>query len=380
MSDADYLATLRDAVSDVDREILGLLRRRLALVERVLGAKLAAASPLRDREREEQVLKRVREMAVAEGLDPRDVERLYRVVLEVSLSHQEARLAALSPAPLRVAYQGVEGAFSHLAARERYAGRPEGALLTGHETFRAAAEAVRTGAADLALLPIENSTAGSINETYDLLSDGGLAITAEVVSAIEHCLLGLPGARLEDLRLVLSHPQGLLQCAEFLRTIPWARPQAEFDTAGAARKVSEGGDATVAAIASRTAAGVLGLEVLRAGIQTEATNSTRFVELAAAPAPCPPGVPAKTSLLLVLAHQPGALGRVLARIGEAGVNLTKLESRPIPATPFRYRFYLDLEGGAGEEPVRSLLEQLAPLTDELRVLGTYPRAEPPAAA
>lgn len=380
MSEPGDLAAIREAIGEVDHEILALLRRRLDLVERVLGAKLEAASPLRDRDREEQVLQRVREMAVREGIDPREVERLYRVVLELSLAHQEARLAALSPAPLRIAYQGVEGAYSHLAARERYAHRPEGALLTGHETFRAAAESVKTGAADRALLPIENTTAGSINETYDLLSEGGLAITAEVVSAIEHCLLVLPGARLEDLRVVLSHPQGLLQCADFLRTVPWIRPQAELDTAGAARKVREGGDPTIAAIASRSAARIFDLEVLRAGIQTEATNSTRFVELAATPEPCPPGVPSKTSLLLVLAHRPGALGQVLARIGEAGVNLTKLESRPIPATPFRYRFYLDLEGSAAEEPIRSILEDLAPLTEELRVLGTYPRADRPAAS
>ena len=159
----------------MDREILARIRQRMSLVEEVGGAP-AGARPL-------------------------------------------ARHG-----PLRVAYQGVEGSYSHLTAQRRYAGTPEGVLLEGHETFRAAARAVREGTADVALLPIENTTAGSINETYDLLAEGGLTITAEEVSRIEHSLVALPGARIEDLRTVLSHPQALHQCENFLRAVdPGAR-------------------------------------------------------------------------------------------------------------------------------------------------------------
>ena len=379
MSASDHLLTVREALETVDRELLDLLRRRQDLAEQVLEAKLRAGAPLRDLEREASVRRRILQAAEERGLDPIEAERLFRVLFEMAVVRQQARLAVLAPAALKVAYQGVEGSYSHLAARERYTGRAGGALLTGHETVRAAAEAVRSGAADLALLPIENTTAGSINETYDLLSEGGLAITAEVVCPIEHCLLVLPGTRLEDLHTVVSHPQALLQCAEFLRSIPWARQQAEFDTAGAARKVRDGGDPAVAAIASRPAARVFGLEVLRDAIQSQASNSTRFVELAREPRPAPPEAACKTSLVLVLAHQPGALGRVLARFGDEGINLVKLESRPIPTTPFRYRFYLDVEGDANAEPLRSLLTELAPQLDELRVLGTYPVASRPGA-
>src|SRR5204863_1788043 len=136
--------------------------------------------PFRDREREDLLLQRLRRLAIDAALDPHQIERLYRVVMDMSVAHQEATVRNRSDAPLRIAYQGVEGSFSHLAAQRRYAGRPGGALLTGHDSFRAAADAVIHGAADLALLPIENTTAGSINETYDRLADGRLSIHGQV--------------------------------------------------------------------------------------------------------------------------------------------------------------------------------------------------------
>src|SRR6185503_18371798 len=209
------LAQLRDRIEAVDRKIIALVAERLKIVEDVVAAKLAAASPFRDREREELLLQRLRGLAIEAGLDPHQVERLYRVVMDMSVAHQEATVRNRSDAPLRIAYQGVEGSYSHLAAQRRYAGRPGGALLTGHDSFRAAADAVASGVADLALLPIENTTAGSINETYDLLAAGALHITGEEIAAIEHCLLALPGVGLDELRIVMSHPQALAQCHDF---------------------------------------------------------------------------------------------------------------------------------------------------------------------
>ncbi len=375
MSAPRDLPALREAIEAIDREILSQLRRRMDLAEEVAAAKLRTAYPFRDEPREDQVIQRVRHAAVERGIDAHEIERLYRVILDMSVAHQKAHVRSLAAAPLRIAYQGVEGSYSHLTAQRRYAGYPEGVLLEGFETFRGAAEAVRGGGADRALLPIENTTAGSINEVYDLLAEGGLTITAEVVSRIEHCLLGLPGARVEELRTVLSHPQGLLQCQDFLRSVPWIRPQVEFDTAGSARTVRERNDPTVAAIAGEHAAKVFGLEVLRRGIQSQEGNYTRFVELAHDAVRFPLETPAKTSLLLALPHQPGALAEVLGVLSRRGVNLAKLESRPIPESPFKYRFYLDLDGNAGRDPVRGALAEVAPLTTEMRMLGTYPAAE-----
>jgi chorismate mutase / prephenate dehydratase len=369
------LQSIREAIEEADHQILSHLRKRMDLVEQVVGAKLESAYPFRDESREEQILQRVRHFAVEEGLDAREVERLYRVILEMSVAHQRAHVRSLSTAPLRVAYQGVEGAYSHLTAQRRYAGLPGGVLLEGHETFRGAADAVRSGASDRALLPIENTTAGSINETYDLLAEGGLTITAEEVSRIEHCLLGLPGARIEDLHTILSHPQGLAQCQDFLRTLPGVATHPEFDTAGSARKVREKNDPGIAAIASESAARIFGLEVLRRGIQSQEGNYTRFVELAREPEPVPAGTPARTSLLLAVSHEPGALASLLGLLAARGINVTKLESRPVPSTPWQYRFYLDLEGHAADDPIRTALDEARPLTTELRVLGTYPAAE-----
>lgn len=371
------LEAIRQELEHIDEDLLKGFRRRVELSREVAGIKISSAFPFRDQLREEQLLTRVRTIAAELDLDPHQTERIFRLLIEMSIAAQQGYIRDLDKAPLRVAYQGVEGSFSHLTAQRQYAGRPGGVVLQGYELFREAAEGVLDGRHDIALLPIENSTAGSINETYDLLAEGGLVITAEVISQVAHCLLALPGAKIEELRLVLSHPQALRQCEQFFRDRSWLRAQPEFDTAGAAARVREGNDPTVGAIASEPAARVFGLEILAHGIQNQAGNFTRFVEVAREAAPCPPDQPCKTSLLLATGNHPGDLGEVLRSFSRRGLNLTKLESRPIPATPWRYRFYLDIEGHAASVPVTEALEAIEPKTAELRILGCYPRAEVP---
>jgi chorismate mutase/prephenate dehydratase len=370
------LHRLRVSLEKLDRELLTQIKERMALSEAIAAAKLQAAYPFRDQQRAEKVIQDVRHHAVEVGLDPHQMEQLFRLLMEMSITHQQAYIRELEAAPLRISYQGVEGSFSHLTAQRHYGGRKGGVLLTGYETFRGAADAARSGASDFALLPIENSTAGSINETYDLLAEDDLKITAEVVSQVAHCLLGLPGAHIEDLRTVLSHPQALMQCESFLREHPQLEPQAVFDTAGAARQVMERNDAAAAAIASESAASVFGLEVLARGIQTQRSNYTRFVEVALEAPTCPRDVPCKTSLLLATGHHPGDLGHVLTEFSHRSVNITKLESRPSPGKPWQYRFYLDVEGHAASRSVTEALEAVRRHTAELRILGTYPMAPP----
>ncbi len=367
------MQTLRKSIEHSDRRILEELKGRMRIVEDVARYKLDAAIPLRDRLREEQVISRVRAQAVEIGLDPHEIERLYRLIMEMSIARQQDHIRSRSKVPLRVSYQGVEGSYSHLTAQKRYRHRDGGVFLEGFATFREAVERVIDGRADLALLPIENTTAGSINDTYDLLGEGNISITHEVVSHIQHCLLGLPGSTIEDLRLVASHPQGLAQCDVFFRAHPHLETLAEYDTAGAARRVKEGNDPTVGAIASESAARVHGLEILSRDIQTQQGNFTRFVEVAREAAPCSEGVPIKTSLLLELGHESGQLGTVLQVFSESGVNLSKIESRPVLGQPFQYRFYLDIEGHRASAPIGSALEKIEPMVSELRVLGSYPR-------
>jgi len=191
------------------------------------------------------------------------------------------------------------------------------------------------------------------------------------VSAIEHCLLALPGVAFDELRVVASHPQALAQCHAFFAAHSQLASRAELDTAGAARRVADTGDRTLAAIASAAAAKTYGLAILATGIQSAAGNATRFVEVALRPAPVAGDAVAKTSLVLALADRPGALGEVLMRFAARGLSLTKLESRPIPNAPFTYRFYVDVLGHASSAPFQAVLADVADLTTELRVLGTY---------
>ncbi|AGC46017.1 chorismate mutase [Myxococcus stipitatus DSM 14675] len=375
MSSPLDLGALRDAIEAIDEEILDALRRRMDLADDVARSKLANAAPLRDQRREDLLLRRIRTRAAEHKLDPHEVERIWRLVIDMSVARQQALVTRQDTTPLRVGYPGVEGSYSHLAARRLYAGRSGGVLLTGFDHSREVVEALRRGEQDLALLPIENTTAGSMNETYDLLAEGGVVITAELVSQVDHRLLGLPGAKLEGLREVLSHPQALAQCEAFLRDkLPWARAVPDVDTGGAAQKVRERNDPTVAAIASEIAAQRFGLEVLARELQPE-SDYTRFVEVGREATPLSPEAPCKTSLLMVLEHKPGTLGEMLQRLTLRGVNLSKLESRPIPGSPWQYRFYVDVEGHAASAPLTAALEDIRPLTSFLRVLGTYARAE-----
>lgn len=375
MAELPDLETLRIGIERIDAEILDALRRRMDLADDIARTKVAAASPLRDPKREDLVLRRVREAATSHGLDPHEIERIYRLIMDMSVARQQSLIQRLDTTPLRVGYPGIEGSYSHIAARQRYSGRPGGVLLNGFETARDVLDGLRRGELDLALLPIENTSAGSVSETYDLLAEGGATIIGEMLSQVDHRLLGLPGARLEDLRTVLSHPQALAQCEAFLRKVPWIRPLPEYDTSGAALKVRERNDPTVAAIASETAAQRFGLQVLVQDIQPASGDYTRFVEMAREATPVPPDVPCKTTLTMVLEHRPGTLGQVLTALAQRGVNLAKLESRPIPGQPWEYRFYLDLEGHAASAPLIAALQDLEPLTSAMRVLGTYPRAE-----
>lgn len=365
------LLTLREQIDALDQAIIGLLAQRMRVVEYVALAKLDTASPLRDQTREDLVLQRLRGHAVAHALDPMAIERIYRAVMDMSVAHQESTIRALPDVPMRVAYQGVEGAYSHAAASRRYAARRGGAQLTGHGSFREAATAVVRGAADVALLPIENSTAGSINETYDLLGELPLVITGEAISKIEHCLLGLDGATVEELRVVYSHPQALAQCQAFLAQHPHIRAEPMFDTAGAAQQVRSLGDRTCAAIASEAAAARWGLQILHRAIQTEAGNATRFVEVSRNAVAVPLDASAKTSLIIELTDKPGALGPVLIAFARRGISLTKLESRPVPARPWHYRFYLDALVHAHAGAWTALCAELTSDDVTIKLLGCY---------
>ncbi|MFZ5805260.1 MAG: prephenate dehydratase [Acidobacteriota bacterium] len=376
MEDHANLVLLRNQVDELDRKLLFLLRERLELVANIARQKRESLSSLRDPEREKAVLARVEALAGEAGLDPGLCRELFRVVLAMSVRVQEQALLGVHPHWARNAhrccYQGSPYAYSHLAAQRFFGSKSRHMDFLGMPTFAACVSAVETGEAGWAVLPIENTTAGSINETYDLLRHAAVSIVGEEVLPVEHCLLGLPGASLTGIRVVLSHPQALAQCRGFLASLPNVQVQAFVDTAEAAREVAYRQDPAVAAVASAEAGEAYGLQVLARAIADQQENWTRFVVVAANPLVPDPTLPAKTSLIFTTPHREGALAHCLAILAEHGLNLTKLESRPLPSRPWEYMFYVDFMGSLAEERVTLALGELESFCPFLKVLGSYP--------
>lgn len=265
-----------------------------------------------------------------------------------------------------VAIQGERGSFSHQAA---VAVMGEDVTLRPQPTFEALFQAVERGEADRGLLPIENSLAGSIHENYDRLSAAALHIVGETHLRVRHCLLARPGSSLGTIRRVASHPVALAQCRGFFAARPHIEPVPAYDTAGSVRDLLRSdGMATQGAIASRLAADIYGAQVLMEGIEDDPQNYTRFLLLAREPLEV--SGPCKASLVFTMPNVPGALHRALGAFAARGVDLTKIESRPLRGRPWEYSFYLDAVGdprGALGDAVR----ELEALASGLRVLGTY---------
>ncbi|MBI3649223.1 MAG: prephenate dehydratase [Actinobacteria bacterium] len=273
---------------------------------------------------------------------------------------------------MKVAYQGEPGAYSERAVRTAF---PDAEPMPC-DTVRIVFSRVTSGEAGFGVVPLENSQAGSVNETYDLLLHTSLLrIVGEVLVRVDHALLGLPGARLEDIRRARSHWQALAQCEEFLSSMR-IEPVPVHDTAGAARQIVESGSREDAAIASVEAGARHGLAVLAERIQTEKENFTKFAVIGSSD----PGLgePDKTSLVMAVLDEPGSLLASLQPFAERGINLHKLESRPRRGAPFEYLFYVDLMAPEGSPAVSAALEQVARHTSLLRVLGSYRSAPGPA--
>lgn len=278
---------------------------------------------------------------------------------------------------VNVAFQGEHGAYSEEAVAACYpAGRSR-----PYPTLRAVFAAVAAGDVQAAVVPVENSQAGSIDETYDLLLEHHerLTIIADYAHRVRHMLMALPGQTLDDVRVVLSHPQALAQSEAFLSRLD-ARIEPAYDTAGSARQIAAEVQRGVAAVASARAAETYGLEILAAGIETSDSNYTRFlaIERVGEPTPRPPRMQAgrKTSLVIGTSNTPGALYHALGPFAAHGVNMTKLESRPSRTRPWEYVFYLDIEGDVAAGPPRAALDALKALAPLAVVLGSYGALDP----
>jgi prephenate dehydratase len=279
----------------------------------------------------------------------------------------------MPPKAAVVAFQGERGAYGEMAALSYFSR----AKLTPLKSFRDVFEAAERGDSDLAIVPVENSIEGSVNEVYDLLLETEkLEVIGEVYQRVRHCLIANPGATKKAIRWVHSHPQALAQCRAYLQKNKMEAMPA-YDTAGAAKMIKEKGLVDSGAIASRRAAELYGMQILDEGIEDRKNNYTRFLVMSLRGKKQKPVGSAqyKTSIIFSVKHVPGALFGIIGEFAMRGINLTRIESRPTKETPWEYNFYVDFEGHAAEKQVREALKAIGPKTLYVKILGSYRRAE-----
>ncbi len=374
------LKEIRKIIDSLDDTIIKALADRQKIVKDVLSDKLETSKGIRDSEREDAMMESIRKKAVNAGMDPYFLEQLFKEVINHSVRYQTHALVdhqneKSGEETIRVAYQGTDGAFSHQAAMKHFEQRYANVECIGYKRFDQAAEAVENKEVHVAILPIENTTAGSINDTYDLLNEKQLFISGEEVLRIIHCLMAPKKVKIDNIRRILSHPQAIAQCSRFLADLPRCHVESYFDTAMAARKVRNDGDLSQAAIGSAYAADIYDLKILKRDLANQKENFTRFVVVEREEVKCDPQLSCKTSLVFATVDEKGALLSCLNLLGDHGINMTKLESRPRPHHPWQSLFYLDVEGNTQEMRVADALEKLKKKAQYVKVLGSYPVRE-----
>ena len=360
----ENLDEIRREIDAVDGEIAQLFCRRMKAVEKVAAYKKERGLPVLDEAREEVVLRRNCERVADDELRGYYFN-FQRDVMKISRSYQQKLMTGM-----RVAYSGTAGAFASIAARKLY---PE-AELVSYADFQSAYAAVVDGDCDVVVLPVENSFAGEVGVVCDLLFSGPLYINQTLNLTVKQNLLAPKGAKLEDIREVVSHPQALSQCAGFLRRHSLA--EREFsNTALAAKYVAEQNDRTLAAIGTEEAAELFGLDVLAAGINDSNGNSTRFAALSRAECKTPRQEDDCFFLVFTVKNQAGALAKAINIIGQHGFNMRGLHSRPMKTLVWQYYFYLECEGNVRSERGEKMLADLSGICDKLKLVGSYPASQ-----
>lgn len=374
------LKDYRKQLDEIDGRLLELFAQRMDIASEIARWKKEKNFPVQDLRREREKLRQVEEQSPEELADYSFM--LFSFLLELSRSRQNrilnrenAETALISdalentpklfPEKAIVACQGVEGAYSGLACEKIFA-RPN---IFYFSTFDAVFSAVEKGLCQYGVIPVENSTAGTVNAVYDLMIRHRFRIVRSVRLKVDHNLLVRPGTKLEDIREIYSHAQALSQCAAFLQKFPDAKVIPCENTAVAAKMVAESSEPGVAALSSRACARLYGLENLMASVQDSDDNYTRFICISNR-LEIYPGAD-RTSLMMVVRDEPGALYNVLARFYALGINMHKLESRPIPGRNWEYRFYFDLDTSVYSPRFIQLMGELGDLSEEYEYLGSY---------
>ena len=369
---APSLSELRQQLDQTDDDIVRLIARRLQTIGLIAKTKAEHDTAIRDPAREREVLARVEALASSLGISGPLTRKIFSDLIDYSVSRQVASLVDSERTHVTVAYQGQPLTYNQLAAEQYVASRGQSGHFVGFASLTQVIEQLATSQVDLAFLPIENTVAGSMNQIYDVLRERDLHIVGEDSFRVELCLGALTDVPLPALRRIYSHPLALEQCSAFIDGLPQAQTTPFGDSRDAMRAVAEAKDATLAAIGSPEAARAHGLVILRSDIGNQDEILMRYVALARAPVPVDERVACKTSLILSTRHEKGALLRCLQVLGEYGLSMTKLESRPRPNRPWEYMFFIDFEGNVVEPRVAAALEALRTEALYLKVLGCYP--------
>lgn len=371
------LDQIRTNITETDSQLLILLSKRRQLSLQVAESKLETSKPVRDTEREQQLLVSLIEEGKTLNLDAPYITQVFHSIIEDSVLLQQAFLQQyLNPetiaAKVRVAFLGQQGTYSHLAAHRYFAKRSEEIIEHGCSNFNEIIEEVESGKADYALLPIENTSSGSINEVYDVLQHTSLHIIGELSVPVEHCLLAKSGTQEEMVQTVYAHFQPLAQCSDYLSQFKGIKQERAESTSDALQTVAQLNNHTVAAIGNADAGRLYGLAPVRSGIANQKENYSRFIVVARKPVNVAEQLPAKTTFIMSVKQKPGALVDALLILKEHKINMCKLESRPIPGNPWEEMFYVDVASNVISPNMQMALKKLEELTTFIKVLGCYP--------
>ncbi|MBQ1994375.1 MAG: prephenate dehydratase [Lachnospiraceae bacterium] len=367
----------REKIDKIDKEIARLFEERMEVATDVAAYKRSTGKKVLDPAREEEKIKALRALTDNE-FNKTGIEDLFRQIMSISRKYQYQVLGAENDVEqkfrqvdsfdvdkdTRVVCFGEHGAYTEQAMEEVFG---KNITAINRESFREVMEMVANGEAKYGVLPIENSSTGGITDVYDMLLDYDVTVVAEHVVKVEQALMGLKGTKLEDIRTVYSHPQGILQCSKFLEKYPQIVAKTFASTSGSARKVAEEGDKTQAAIASKRAAEIFGLDVIQESINFEKNNYTRFIVISNQKIFLSNAN--KISLSFEIKHEAGALYNMLSNFYYNNLNLTKIESRPIENKSWEYRFFVDIEGNINDPCVGNALASISEFANKLVVLG-----------
>ncbi|MFQ6290121.1 bifunctional chorismate mutase/prephenate dehydratase [Yersinia enterocolitica] len=370
------LLVLRERISALDLKLLALLAERRELAVDVAKAKQLHHRPIRDEERERDLLDALIIAAKPYDLDGFYITRLFQLIIEDSVLTQQAllqhQLNQTAQHSARIAFLGPKGSYSHLAARQYAARHFEQLIECGCQKFQDIFTQVETGQADYAVLPIENTSSGSINDVYDLLQHTSLSIVGEITNPIDHCVLVATDTDLSQIKTVYSHPQPFQQCSQFINRFPHWKIEYCESTAAAMEKVAQLNSPEAAALGSEAGGALYNLQVLEHNLANQQQNITRFIILARKAIDVSDQIPAKTTLIMATGQQSGALVEALLVLRDHGIIMTKLESRPINGNPWEEMFYIDVQANLRSESMQKALADLTPITRSLKVLGCYP--------